>query len=153
MNLNELNTDLARALGVHEPGKASRVTLTIEPGALPQVEVRRWVKNADGLQTAVEMLQLRPQDGGPPKLEEAAQAVVLLGDAQRLRMEPGDVLVVKTPARVSMEQAERIKAAWGALGSPVVVLDAGADIDVLRPAVAGVDGRDPAFAEFGPLVA
>jgi hypothetical protein len=164
MNLNQLNIDLARALGVADPGKVNRITLTIEPANLPQIEVRRHVMTADGLQTAVEMLQLQPQDGGPPKLEEAAPAVVLLGDAERLRMAPGDVLVIKTPARVSAETADRIKAAWRSVGCPVVVLDCGVDFSVLSrtpevettgigsPTRAFAIGEPDPFAEYGPPI-
>lgn len=62
MKLEQLNIDLARALGVQNPEKASEVTLTIKPGQLPMVGVTYHLLTADGLQTAVHQLQLRPVD-------------------------------------------------------------------------------------------
>lgn len=66
----QLNMDLCRALGIADPGKVHSVDLQIRPGALPLLVVRRHLMTADGLQTAVEMLDLRPQarqadDKGP----------------------------------------------------------------------------------------
>lgn len=61
MTLTELNLDLCRALGIRDPAKVHSVDLQIRPGRLPLLIVQRHVATADGLQTAVEMLDLKPQ--------------------------------------------------------------------------------------------
>lgn len=60
-HVQRLNADLARALGVSDTSNVTRIVLTLEPGVLPRVEVSRFVRSADGLQTAVEVLRLRAE--------------------------------------------------------------------------------------------
>lgn len=60
MNIAQLNMDIVRALGV-DPKDVSEVTLYIRPAELPRLVVRRVVRDADGLRTAVEMLDLAPR--------------------------------------------------------------------------------------------
>lgn len=60
MDVRKLNLDLCTALGIKDPKTVSKVTLTIEPARLPQIVVERDLMTADGLQTAVHMLQLSP---------------------------------------------------------------------------------------------
>jgi Mg2+/citrate symporter len=50
-----------------------------------------------------------------------------------LEVRPGDIVVLKTPIRLTLEQSNRIKeAAEKALGMKVIVLQDGLDIGVLR---------------------
>lgn len=58
--IRQLNMDLARALGVKDFDGVTEVSLTLTPGQLPTVKVHRHLRTADGLQTAVEVLKLRP---------------------------------------------------------------------------------------------
>lgn len=62
----EINLELCRALGI-DTAKTTKVVLTIEAGKLPMIEVHRFVKldDADKLQTAITMLQLKPAE--PPE--------------------------------------------------------------------------------------
>jgi len=70
MTLSELNMDLCRALRIADPGTVLSVDLQLRPDRMPLLIVQRHVKTADGLQTAVEMLDLAPRaaagdDKGP----------------------------------------------------------------------------------------
>jgi hypothetical protein len=60
MNDAQINMDLVRALGITDTKSVRKVTLVIEAGTLPTISVERFVRSADGLQTAVEMLNLKP---------------------------------------------------------------------------------------------
>ena len=65
IDLHKLNADLARALGVSDLKNVSRITLELSPLELPVVTVKRHLKSADMLQTAVEVLRLEPRDLEP----------------------------------------------------------------------------------------
>lgn len=70
MKLQELNMDLCRALRIADPGTVHSVDLQIRVDRLPLLIVKRHFKTADGVQTAVEMLDLAPRvaasdDKGP----------------------------------------------------------------------------------------
>lgn len=57
-----------------------------------------------------------------------------LGDVQRLRVEPGDVIVVSTEQRLSVDEARRIGQAIQRVlpeGQRVLILDAGTKIGVI----------------------
>jgi len=60
MNFVQLNIDLVRSLGIADIKNVRKVTLVIEAGTFPTINVERIVSTADGLQTAVEMLHLKP---------------------------------------------------------------------------------------------
>lgn len=67
-----------------------------------------------------------------------------LQDVRRLRLAPGDVLVVRIPERITREQAERIKrTVQDALPAarPVLVFEGGATLDVAGGHCPGC-GRD-----------
>jgi hypothetical protein len=70
------------------------------------------------------------------KKVEAEPAVLFLGDLQRLRLEPGDLLVLSTDQRLSMETAERLRSTLAtATGDRrVLVLDCGLKLGVLANA-------------------
>lgn len=118
MHVGELNRDLCVALGVKADDLKSvcRVVLTIEPMELPKVKVTRYVKTADGLQTAVEVLNLRP--GGAEhgsvelKSEESQPFLRCLGDVQRLEMKEGDIVVFTAPGLIDDATAERLKSTF-----------------------------------------
>ena len=78
MTLAELNMDLCRALGIRDPEKVHSVDLQIRAGRLPLLIVERHVMSADGLQTAVEMLDLKTQ----AHASDADQLVALLKAAE-----------------------------------------------------------------------
>ena len=74
MSPTEINLEICRAIGI-DPKTVSKVVLTLEPGELPTVVVTRCATpaDADGLRTAVEMLQLVPQP--PPSYAELVAPV------------------------------------------------------------------------------
>jgi len=57
--IRQLNIDLARALGIRDTDDVMGVDLCIRPGLAPMLTVYRYVKSADGLQTAAEVLNLQ----------------------------------------------------------------------------------------------
>lgn len=59
--VQELNIALARALGVADPSRVMKVVLTIEPRALPSVEVLYVLDGPDGLQKVADRFRLAPQ--------------------------------------------------------------------------------------------
>lgn len=67
MTANEINIALCRAIGV-DPADAASVTLRITPGALPMVEVRSFIRqaDADALREVVERFELAPRRKGEP---------------------------------------------------------------------------------------
>ncbi len=87
---------------------------------------------------------------------------ILLSDVRRLRLEPGDALLVTVPANLSAEQLHRIRATLGDSlpGTRVLVVFEGVDISVLSGATDAGDAlgaritsrsamppRDPVIAE------
>jgi hypothetical protein len=64
MSPNQVNCDLVRALGF-DPTKVAGLVLTVSPGKMPTIQVTTYVRTADGLQTAVEMLDLAPRKWEP----------------------------------------------------------------------------------------
>jgi hypothetical protein len=77
-DLRTLNTDLARVLGVGDVSNVRKVTLTLEPHALPTVVVERLYlpgaagnKLVDQLSTAVCVHRLKPSE---PTEEQAPLA-------------------------------------------------------------------------------
>jgi hypothetical protein len=59
MDLKQINLDLVRALGITDTANIRQVTLTIKADALPLISIERCIFCADGLRTAMEVLQLR----------------------------------------------------------------------------------------------
>lgn len=86
MPLAQLNVDLCRALGIRDPENVHSVDLQIRPGKLPLLIVQRHVMNGDGLRTAVEMLDLKPQahegDGQQKPRPSAVCMEVLIKQAE-----------------------------------------------------------------------
>jgi len=159
MDLQTLNADLFRALtGQKLEGQRVRsLTLTLQPAELPRLIVERYLESADQLQTAVEMLQLTPQADGSTALQpaELEPAYLVAGKIERLKLEPGDVVVLRVPGRVADETAKRLREHLANVlpQHQALVLDGGMSIGAVgRQMACAFDGRDPAFAEFGPLV-
>ena len=59
----QLNVKLCRALGIEDVSRVFRVVLTIEPNALPKIEVSSHVRDqqADCLAAMVQVLELAPR--------------------------------------------------------------------------------------------
>lgn len=74
-NPHQLNVDLVRALGIKDWADVFRVTLTIQAGEEPRLNVERRILTADGLQTAHEVLKLRADQAGPGKPDAAAAVI------------------------------------------------------------------------------
>ncbi len=87
---------------------------------------------------------------------------ILLSDVRRLRLEPGDALLVTVPANLSVEQLHRIRATLSDSlpGTRVLVVFEGVDVSVLSGATdvgdalgariasrSGMPPRDPVIAE------
>lgn len=64
------------------------------------------------------------------------EALKIIGDISRVRMHPGDVVIVKVADHLTRERAlilrERVQKVFP--GHEVVVLDGGMDLQVARPA-------------------
>ena len=71
-SVQQLNLALAAALGVGDAKHVARVRLTLQPGALPLVEVDLRLRNADGLQEVVNRYRLAPQADLPPEADRDA---------------------------------------------------------------------------------
>lgn len=158
MNAVNLNCDLVRALGI-DPKDCSRVAMIIERGEMPRLQVTRLVKNADGLQTAVEMLRLKPAADDPPVDADGRPepVVTYLGEVQRLRMQPGDTLVLSCDAHISDETGERIRDHMRAMiggDHKVLVLGRGMKVGVLgqQQHELSSHGEQDHFAEYGPTI-
>lgn len=72
----QLNCELAAALGVTNPERCARLELHIVPGALPLVTVRLRLSGADGLRQVIERWRLVPRIEADPPIpaEEARDA-------------------------------------------------------------------------------
>ena len=61
MNVNQINADIVKALGLQDQ-RVTKLVLTFEVGALPSIEVTRLIddKMAAGLVSVVQSMQLKP---------------------------------------------------------------------------------------------
>lgn len=64
------------------------------------------------------------------------EALKIVGDISRVRMHPGDVVIIRVPDRLTVTQVNvlRERVATFFPGHEVLVLDGGLDLQVARPA-------------------
>lgn len=119
-----------------DPQGCRRIVMIVEPGELPRLQVTRYVNDSDGLQTAIEMLQLVPRaEAAPLDANDHPEPVVhYLGEMRTLGVKPGDTLVLSLQQSLSHEVAERIRCQMLTKfpENPVVVLCEGAELGVIR---------------------
>jgi len=67
-----------------------------------------------------------------------AEPVVMEMTVQPLNLNPGDVVVVRTPSGLTCEQHKHLLATFGTLfpGHRIVTLDRGAELTTVRPTLA-----------------
>lgn len=135
MDIQKLNLELAAALGVPAPDRlpgVHRVVLTIDAGELPQVEIHRHcLQDGATLATSISELRAKREPGDPaPQFtvhvsadgqglaDVAGRALGLepgerqLLDLERLRLEAGDIVVLRAPGRISEDTAKRLRDFW-----------------------------------------
>lgn len=81
MTLQQLNRELCAALGIKDITNVSQVVLTITASETPRIVVHRIVRTADGLQTAVEQLRLKPEPVVREDLVAVGEAAQRLAEA------------------------------------------------------------------------
>src|SRR5512146_2341003 len=118
------------------------VTLTISPRAQPIGRAADSFQKARNgpIEHKAQDGRVEPPSGPPPKPTPLpGRHEIEIKDADVLRLQPGDILLIKAPGVLRTEACERIKQAWtrafeqaGVKGAVVMVQDAGLTALILR---------------------